>query len=232
MNRLYYKSLAVIFFSFYAQSMFGQRSICDLTSWTALSAEYKIGKKTKVQLEEQFRSKNTLSTFDNAFTQLEIKRELPKNLDFTLGFRYKFENDDVGNKTGIERHFRLHSDLNHKFDWNRLEISNRLRYQRSNELNVSEAEGDYTLKQLRLRTAVELKIKNWEADPRFSVEWFYRNQIGALNGMHQYRLGLDTKLNVFKKSEVKIGYYFENDIAFWEVKKTHILSLKYQFSVN
>lgn len=212
---------------------YGQNSIRnpDFETWSCLNAQMKFGEKWTISLEEQFRLKSFSTQFDRLITQFELQRRLSSSWRFTLGLRHLGINDNTGNVQGFEHHFRYHLDLTHQVKSNRIAFKNRFRFQRRNQLGIGFLEGDYPSNYFRLKTSLEFNFKKWKWDPIITNEYFYRREIGELNGFSKCRTGVETKNKLSDNTRLKLAYYFERELKIWDPKITHILTFKYRISL-
>ena len=131
----------------------------DLEGWSSLQLDINATEKLSFSIAEHVRYKNDISKLNNYFTQLETNYEIFKDFQLGAGVRFIKKNDDIGNKQGIESHFRYQIDANYKHKVNQLNLSYRFRYQNKNELGLSEKEGDIAKEQLRIMMGVGYKLK-------------------------------------------------------------------------
>jgi hypothetical protein len=132
----------------------------DFEGWSSLQLDIKATKKLSFSVAEHVRYKNDISTLNNYFTQLETNYEIFKDFQLGGGVRFIKKNDDIGNKQGIESHFRFQLDARYQHKVKQLNLSYRLRYQNKNELGFSEEEGDVTKEYLRFMMGVGYKLKS------------------------------------------------------------------------
>ena len=131
----------------------------DLEGWSSVQLDVKATEKLSFSAAEHLRYKNDISTLNTYFTQLETNYEIFKGFQLGAGVRFIKKNDDIGNKQGIESHFRYQIDARYKHKVKQLNISYRFRYQNKNELGLSEEEGDIAKEQLRFMTDIGYKLK-------------------------------------------------------------------------
>jgi hypothetical protein len=130
----------------------------DLEGWSAVQIDVKATESLSFSISEHLRYKDDISTLSTYFTQLETSYEIFKDFELGGGVRFIKKNDDVGNKQGIESHFRYQIDASYKHEVKLLNLSYRLRYQNKNELGFSEEEGDIAKEQLRFMAAIGYKL--------------------------------------------------------------------------
>ena len=131
----------------------------DLEGWSAVQIDLKATQKLSFSVAEHLRYRNDISTLSTYFTQLETSYEIFKDFELGGGARFIKKNDDIGNKQGIESHFRYQIETRYQHGVKQLNISYRLRYQNKNELGLSEDEGDIAKEQLRFMVGIGYKLK-------------------------------------------------------------------------
>ncbi len=208
------------------------QEVRDLESWTTIGLEYEPHKKWSMGLEGQLRLDNNSSEIDEYFGQLEAEYMLFRGLGLGGGIRYIRENDNEGNVQGYENHFRFHLDAKYKHKIKDFSLGYRLRYQNRNELGLSTDDGDFTVQRVRLRGSLGYNIKGWKLDPKFSAELFNRFQNGGTNGFDKYRLTLGTEYKMRQFGKLGLFYRMEKDIDTDLPKTSHIIGLKYIYTLK
>lgn len=204
----------------------------DFAFWSSVGVDYSIGKKLKIGVEQNIRLKDNATTIEEYFSLFNIEYELFDNFEIGVGLRHINENDDQGRIQGYENHFRYNIDLSYKYDISRFEVSHRFRYQNKNQLGVGQAEGDVPRENLRFRTGLEYKIKNWPLDPEFSAEAFHRFRDGEAMRYSKYRLKFGTSYNLKKFGKFGIYYRYERSIIVNFPRDLSIFGLDYKYSIN
>ena len=131
----------------------------DLEGWSSVQLDVKATERLSFSAAEHLRYKNDISILNTYFTQLETNYEIFKGFQLGAGVRFIKKNDDIGNKQGIESHFRYQIDARYKHKVKQLNLSYRFRYQNKNELGLSEEEGDIAKEQLRFMMDIGYKLK-------------------------------------------------------------------------
>ena len=131
----------------------------DLEGWSSVQIDITATEKLSFSVAEHLRYKNDISTLNTYFTQLETSYEIFKDFQLGAGVRFIKKNDDIGNKQGIESHFRYQLDARYQHKVKQQNILYRLRYQNKNELGFSEEEGDIAKEQFRFMIGLGYKLK-------------------------------------------------------------------------
>ncbi len=201
-------------------------TIRDFEAWTAAELHYKPTKKIKLSLQQQLRLKDDASTVDQYFTQFDFRYKLAKGLYLTPAVRYIRENDDQGKIQGYENHLRWNADLTYKHDIKRFTLRYRTRYQSKQELQVE----DENTNVFRAKAAVHYNIKNWKLDPDFAAEFF--NELGEASEWYRVRWTLGTDYKLKNAGELGLCYRIEQELTGANPKTTHILFLKYGYTLK
>jgi hypothetical protein len=131
----------------------------DLEGWSSVQLDITATERLSFSVAKHLRYKNDISTLNTYFTQLETNYEIFKDFQLGAGVRFIKKNDDIGNKQGIESHFRYQIDARYKHKVKQLNLSYRFRYQNKNELGFTEEEGDIAKEQLRFMMGIGYKLK-------------------------------------------------------------------------
>lgn len=201
----------------------------DLETWTGIGLKYKHNKHFKLELQEQVRMDSLSVRLDQFFTQFEGTYSYNKNWSLGVGLRYMTHKDYEWDGLYYDNHFRYHFDLKFRFEAANIEFTRRLRFQKRNELGKTELQGDYPIRYWRYKHSVEPKIKNWKFDPKFSYEFFFRNQIGSFNGFTKFRLSLSTTWKITKQHHLNMAIIREKETRLWNPKATYIVAVRYNY---
>ena len=204
----------------------------DFETWSSVNVDVKLHKKLNLELEEQLRLKENSSEIDQYFTQIGLSYQLPKDFEIGGGLRFAKKNDNTGKKQGYESFFRYHIDLAYKHKQKRFQFKHRLRFQNKNEVGVSEAEGDFAKKNLRLKSSVSYNVRNWKLDPKFSAEIFNRSEQGKESGFHKYRITLGSQYNFKNWGQIDLFFRLEQSLNAVFTKSTKIIGFSYTYSFD
>ena len=206
----------------------------DLEGWSALQIDIKVTKKLSFSVAEHLRYKKDISTLSNYFTQLETSYEIFQDFQIGAGVRFIKKNDDIGNRQGIESHFRYQLDALYQHEVKQLNLSYRLRYQNKNELGFSEEEGDIPKEQLRFMLAIGYKLRPIRVVFKLKGELFSKISDGAEpEKIDRNRFTLLASRKFKKIGKFSLFYRIQEDINTIEenVNKS-IIGLKYSYSLD
>ncbi|MCE7995750.1 MAG: DUF2490 domain-containing protein [Roseivirga sp.] len=204
----------------------------DFEVWLKAGIKYKLNDRWSFDLEEQIRFDDDANALKNYHSELGIKFELNKFLDLLLTTRYITRNDNRGNRQGFEDHFRYQLGLSAKHDMDRFELKHRLLYQHRNEVGLSEADGDISRRFFRWRSGATYKIKNWKYDPQFNAEYFLGLNKDAAGIENSIRFTFGTERKYKKVGEFGIFYRYETTLGTPIDEITHVLALKYTYTIG
>ncbi len=215
-------------------SVFAQQGtyveVRDLETWNSIGVRLNIEDNWEFGLNEELRLKANSSSVSNYLTDLDINYIGWKNFELGAGFRFLRNNDTEGNIQGYENHSRYHLELTYKHKITRFKFDYRLRFQRKNELGVSEEEGDFPNRYLRLKLGIEYNIKNWKLDPKFSAEIFRHYEEGEQNGFNKIRWTIGTDYKLKKIGAFKLFYRMERELNVSYPKTTNIIGFSYVYT--
>jgi hypothetical protein len=205
----------------------------DFETWTSGKLKLKANKKWNFGLQAQMRLDNNSSELKGFFTELSTGYKLFKGMKIGAGIRYINKNDNEGAVQGAEHYFRYNLDATYKHKIDRLALKYRFRYQNRNEMGISKEEGDVHLQYFRLKASIEYNIKDWKLDPVLSGEIFNKyEKNGYSNGFSDYRITIGTNYKTKGYGEIGLFYRLENEITSFYPKTTHILRVKYTYTLK
>ncbi len=224
----------VAFFILLSTKQLSAQESNDLEGWSALQIDIKVTKKLSFSVAEHLRYKKDISTLSNYFTQLETSYEIFQDFQIGAGVRFIKKNDDIGNRQGIESHFRYQLDALYQHEVKQLNLSYRLRYQNKNELGFSEEEGDIPKGQLRFMLAIGYKLRPIRVVFKLKGELFSTISDGAEpEKIDRNRFTLLASRKFKKIGKFSLFYRIQEDINTIEenVNKS-IIGLKYSYSLD
>lgn len=224
----------VAFFILLSTKQLSAQESNDLEGWSALQIDIKVTKKLSFSVAEHLRYKKDISTLSNYFTQLETSYEIFQDFQIGAGVRFIKKNDDIGNRQGIESHFRYQLDALYQHEVKQLNLSYRLRYQNKNELGFSEEEGDIAKEQLRFMLAIGYKLRPIRVVFKLKGELFSTISDGAEpEKIDRNRFTLLASRKFKKIGKFSLFYRIQEDINTIEenVNKS-IIGLKYSYSLD
>ena len=224
----------VAFFILLSTKQLSAQESNDLEGWSALQIDIKVTKKLSFSVAEHLRYKKDISTLSNYFTQLETSYEIFQDFQIGAGVRFIKKNDDIGNRQGIESHFRYQLDALYQHEVKQLNLSYRLRYQNKNELGFSEEERDIPKEQLRFMLAIGYKLRPIRVVFKLKGELFSTISDGAEpEKIDRNRFTLLASRKFKKIGKFSLFYRIQEDINTIEenVNKS-IIGLKYSYSLD
>lgn len=222
------KSVLAVCFFLCAFSAFGQRST-DLELWMKLGGKADLFKKWKISFEEQIRFDESIGAVKNYHSELELKYQATKKIDFFFVPRFIRRNDNSGDNQGYENLIRFQFGSTFEHERGQFEFKHRLLFQHRNEMGIKRDEGDVPEKVIRYKLSTEYKIKDWKYDPQFSVEYFNALDKALTNEFNGIRFGFGTERGYDNLGEFGIDYLLDLTLGRPVQQIAHIISLKYTY---
>ena len=204
----------------------------DFETWTSVGANYKLNKKWKLALQEQFRLNEYSSVMDRLITQVESELRPLKAIRLGLAARHFVIRDNGRSDAEYEHHFRAHFDFSWKFDFWNIYVTNRFRHQWRNEIGKSRLEGDYSAQDIRHKISVAYKNRKCRFQPKIATEYFFHFQIGEFNGYSRSRYTIGTDYRLTSGHKISIYYLREKENRIWNPAITHIIQAKYRYYIS
>ena len=185
----------------------------DWQSWTSVSLDWKPVKGLRLELQEQWRFKENMGTFDRQFHQLTANWT-PQGHDLleaqSIGFagRLMTRQDNQGDNQGLERHFRWHAQYALQWDPGRWSFSSRVRYQRRKAVWLKDGDdpSEAPVKSTwRVKATVKHNLRKWKLDPELSVERFSPVLPDGWPADQAWRVRLGTEFKPGKRQRIKLG---------------------------
>lgn len=215
------KRLAVSFciLFFLPSTLFAQSELVDTELWTGIAAKMKLNKKFKIELEEQFRFKDTVQTYKSSFTELSLRYKINKRFSLKTSYRYSV-------RTGYRQRNRNRMSLFVYYYWDKKKfpISIQLRTGFQNDIEVFNGQL-ITFS----RNQIKLKYKSFKnSKPFISYESFYRfNDKNEFRG-NRFTVGISWD---FTKAIALTGFYrLEQEINVKGPERQHIGGIMFTYS--
>ena len=197
----------------------------DIESWNAISIKYKLNKRWSFNGQQQLRLNDSIAKFQKSISQIESSYKLSKKYRINFGMRYVLLNDHDFEAIDLEHRFRYQYGINRKGRVGPIEIKQRWRFQK-------QYGEQYPSKYHRYKVSFAYKNKDWNIKPKYALEFFNHNQIGALNGWTKQRFTYGIEYKIDKQQSLYISYIHERETLIWNPEKLHILSLKYNYELK
>ncbi|MEL6925231.1 MAG: DUF2490 domain-containing protein [Bacteroidota bacterium] len=187
--------------------------------WTGVEFNYKLNKKWKLGVEQQFRFEDSFANYEKSVSEISVRRKLKKwwNLKLT----YRFNGVPEGRNSG-----RI--ALDSKFEWDPKNNPVDFKYR----LRIQDETVYYTGQKITfLRQEIELDANlSKRVDPQLSYEHFYRFNGKNETRVHRFHLGLTWKLN--KDAELKTFYRIDQEVNTRKLKTQHIFGASLAYDLN
>lgn len=214
MNKFTY---IILFFQF--SFLFSQETN-ESKFWSSASYKYQARERVSFSFSQLYRLKEDFNAVDSYITELSSDYEVSKNLNFEIELRYYSKNDNKGKIQGFENLWRYRLALEKEIKLKPIKVIIRLAFQKRTSLDKQNDFKEY----LRVRSAFEYSIKNWDWDPYFSVEIIEKTSGDDLQKI-RYGIGSSNKV---KGSKWTVRYFYQIE-RFIPKRKYHIFMLKYRY---
>ncbi len=196
------------------------QEITESKFWSSASYIYQPKKKLTLSISQLYRLKNDLNAVDSYISEISSDYSIAKNLNFEIELRYYSKNDNQGKVQGYENWWRYRLAVERELKLKPIKLYLRFAYQRRSSLDKKNDFKDY----LRLRTAFEYSIKNWDWDPYFSFEFFNKT---TGSDLEKKRFGIGSS-NKIKGSKWTLRYFYQVNRGNSK-ENFHIFMLKYRY---
>jgi hypothetical protein len=218
MNKKY---LAITLFLSVSQISFSQEK--DFGIWLGADVQHKLTKKIDVEFSGNIRTFNNSSRIDQEFIEAGLQYKL--NRTFSLSGSYRlinnFENDS-------DYHFRhkLFADLKASVPIHNLDLSGRIRIQRTTRMYIEEADDELAQYTGRIKLKADYSIKSFPLDPYAFAETFIPLSESNSLEIIKTRLSAGVKLKVTNRISLDFGYIYQIDTKPEDIN-SNILSVNY-----
>lgn len=200
-KHLFIKLQAVLIFCLLSSTWYNlsaqeaDTDLSDLELWSGVAVEYELTDDLSVELEEQFRFHEDISTIRQAYTELALQYKAWKFLDFKFQYRYS-----INKNSRNDRRFAFDTNYEYDIPNNPIDIGYRVRLQDTKE-QWTERRINY------LRNKLELDVNLTKlVDPYVSLEHFYQFQ-KLETRTYRFSIGLQWKLD----GDLELNTYFRRD---------------------
>jgi hypothetical protein len=200
-------------FFLFIQSSFG---IDDTHTWTSIGFEKNLPHSFSLEIEQELRIKDQLSTFSQTFSEVSLSYKVIDGLNISIPYRYAVFDDKIKQ--------RLSLGASYKYKFNPISLKYRTKLQRSFE---KEKTHEYLI---RNKLIIEYKLSK-KIEPFFSGELFHQFNTNN-NQLDEYRVSFGLAVDLPRKSSIKIFYIFKNeDLTKTNPDKINVFGLSYTFKL-
>lgn len=209
--------LAILLCSLVAKAQEEDRGPLTNELWTGVTAKMKIKKDWRLDLEQQFRFRDTLSTQKSNFTELSLNYRFNKRFKLKANYRHTRR---------IDQRNRNRVALSLYYNWKpkKTDLSVQYRFSFQNDYEVW-TEQQITL--ARNRILLDYNLSKL-VDPFFGYESFYRFNYRYEFRTNRFTFGLDWRLN--KDMDLKTFYRIEQEINVKVPERQNVFGLMLIYS--
>ena len=169
--------------------------VADNEFWTSITFEKKLPLSFQIELEQELRFKDQLSTFKQTFSEVSVSYKVFKGLSFNIPYRYIIFEDKIKQ--------RLSLGGSYKFSIKPISFKTRTKFQRTYE---DEEDPDDLI-----RNKISIHYKwNKKIEPYVSGEIFHIHNTGK-DQFDEYRFSFGLAVNVPQKNSINIFYVFKKE---------------------
>lgn len=218
-----------LFFIFLLSALYlaSEAQFSDAQLWTGPMIKYKIGKKVRLDFEQQFRFNQNISKYDFTFSEFALKYSVFKYLDLKAVYRHSFiPSGQTGTTIAEYDKSRFAFDLSTgtKIFQTGLKAGYRFRYQNSWE-NKTLVSSNY----LRNRFDLSYNLSKL-VDPYISWDSYYR--LDKKNEFRQNRYTLGFEWKITKKLDIDSYFHFQKEKNVKNPETDYIIGLAFVYSIN
>lgn len=195
----------------------------DFGIWIGTEVQKKLTKKIDLEFSGNLRTLNNSTRIDQEFIEAGLQYKLNKILSLSGSYRLinNYENDS-------RYHFRhkLFMDLKASVPIQNLDISGRLKIQRTTRMYIEEADDEIAQYTGRIKLKADYNFKSFPVDPYAFAEIFV--PLSDYNSLEisKTRLSAGVKLKVTNHSGLDFGYIYQKDTKPDDIN-SNILSVLY-----
>jgi hypothetical protein len=196
------------------------QELSEYKFWSAASYIYQPKEKFSFSISQLYRLKEDFKAVDSYISKISADYSLSENLNLEIELRYYSKNDNKGKVQGYENLWRYRLAVEKELKLKPVKVFLRLAFQKRSSLDKQNDFKEY----LRIRSAFEYAIKNWDWDPYFSIEFMNKTSGDNLRKL-RYGIGSSNKV---KGSKWTVRYFYQIDRT-QPLQKFHIFMLKYRY---
>jgi hypothetical protein len=191
----------------------------NIELWTGGTYKLKVNKKIKVELEQQFRFNDTLSSFKSTFSEVSLRYTLNKYFKLKGSYRFTARNMER-NRNRITLH------LYYKWSKKKFPLAVQLR---TGFQNDSEVWTDQQITFYRNRIKLEY-IDFKKVTPFIAFESFYRFNYRNEFRVNRYTAGLGWDIN--KRWSTNAFYRIDDEVNVKQPERQNIIGLMFIYSMK
>tara|TARA_Y100001970_G_scaffold230511_1_gene286226 strand:+ start:514 stop:1164 length:651 start_codon:yes stop_codon:yes gene_type:complete len=188
----------------------------DTELWSSIGFETELPYNLKVELEQELRLKDQLSSFKQTFTQVSISYNILDGIKIIFPIRYAIYQNKIKQ--------RLSFGGIYKYNFKTVSYRYRIKFQKIYE------NSEFSNNLIRNKVSIEYKI-NKKIKPYISGEIFHLDNLNQYQ-YDEYRVSFGINLNLPKKKEIKIFYIYKlEDISKSNLEQTNAFGAACNFNL-
>ncbi len=225
------KSLVLCLF-FLSDLVVAQQSN-DAGSWLTFTIQHALSKKINIVIDEELRLKENYQRLNLYYTNIGIDYKFNKN--FKLSPTYRFiQKKQLEGYYSLRHRFQLDATVKKKF--NKITLSERVRYQAEVSDYLTSEKGKLVEQFLRFKTDLKYGLTE-KITPYISVEMRYQIRAprgdGPLynNGFHRVRSVIGAEYEINKKQSINLYYLYQTEFTISSPETIFILGIAYSLTI-
>lgn len=187
----------------------------DNQLWTSVGVDVTLASRFNLELEQQLRIKDQISTFKNTFTEISLAYKSSKSFSASSNYRYLIYPDKRRQRVSLSGRYELNLD--------RFSLGYRLKIQRETE------SGERPEDQVRNRLAVGYRLIS-RLSSYLEMEVFHQDDEGEYE-YWKYRLTWGFKKKLTKVHSLKGYIRFQEEVNVTDPSRLLVWGARYQISL-
>jgi hypothetical protein len=195
----------------------------DFGIWIGADIQHRLTKKINLEFAGNIRTFNNSTQIDQEFFEAGLDYKLNKIVSISGSYRLinNYEND-----SGYHFRHKLFADIKASVPVHNLDLSGRIRIQRTTRMYIEEADDELAQYTGRIKLKADYSIKSFPLDPYAFAQTFVPLSESNSLEISKTRLSAGVKLKVTKRSSLDFGYIYQIDTKPDDIN-SNILSVNY-----
>ncbi len=191
-------------------------AVVDNQLWTALVLQKGLPGKFDLEINQDIRSKDNISTFKKSITEIGLFYNFNKHLNTSVDYRYIIYSDKTGRRVSLTGRYKLTVD----------KFSHQYRAKFQQEI----IEGDETENNLRHKYTVRYR-RETGLSPYIAIELFYLLGESRLD-LLKSRVTLGVRKKLTQRNTVKLYYRIQQEVDTPDPDRTNIFGFEFEISLK
>lgn len=223
----------LVLFLFCMSHLLNAQQSNDAGLWTTFTIQHALSKKINLVIDEELRLKENYQRLNLFYTNIGIDYKFNKNLKLSPTYRF-IQKKQLEGYYSFRHRFQL--DLTGKKKFNKITLSERVRYQAEVSDYLTSEKGKLLEQFLRFKTDVKYNVTT-KLTPYVSIEMRYQIRAprgdGPLynNGFHRIRNVIGAEYEINKKQSINLYYLYQTEFTISSPETIFILGVAYTITI-